>query len=133
MIVDPSALVAILKREAGYEVFLDRLIQAASDQTPIRMATASAFEFGMVIDRLNDQSLSRKVDLLIAQFRIQGVDVTASHAELARVAYARFGKGNHPARLNFGDCFAYALARETGEHLLFKGEDFSQTDIISAV
>jgi ribonuclease VapC len=60
------------------------------------------------------------------------VPVTAAQAELARAAYRRFGRGNHPARLNFGDCFAYALARETGEALLFKGEDFSRTDVTAA-
>ena len=58
--------------------------------------------------------------------------VTAAQAELARVAYRRFGRGNHPARLSYGDCFAYALARETGEPLLFKGDDFSRTDIAAA-
>ena len=58
--------------------------------------------------------------------------VTVEHAELARTAYRRFGRGNHPARLNFGDCFAYALARETGEPLLYKGGDFGQTDIATA-
>ena len=75
----------------------------------------------------------RDLDLLIARFRIEIVDFTESQARLARVAFKRYGKGRHPAQLNFGDCMAYALASETGEELLFKGTDFGQTDITAAL
>jgi ribonuclease VapC len=70
---------------------------------------------------------------LVADAEIEIVPVTARHAELARAAYRRFGKGNHPAGLTFGDCFAYALAAERGEALLFKGNDFAQTDVARVI
>jgi len=74
----------------------------------------------------------RDLDLLTMRFRIEIVPFTESQARLAREAFKRYGKGRHPAGLNFGDCMAYALARETGEELLFKGTDFAQTDIAIA-
>jgi ribonuclease VapC len=74
----------------------------------------------------------RDLDLLIVRFRIEIVAFTESQARLAREAFKRYGKGRHPAQLNFGDCIAYALAKETGEELLFKGIDFAQTDIAAA-
>jgi len=74
----------------------------------------------------------RDLDLLIARIRIEIVAFTESQARLARTAFVRYGKGRHPAQLNFGDCMAYALARETGEELLFKGTDFGLTDIAAA-
>ena len=87
----------------------------------------------MVIDRYRDDRLSEAVEMLIAEFGIEVIACTRDHADLARIAYQTFGKGNHPARLNFGDCFAYALTRWEGEPLLFKGDDFALTDVKTAV
>lgn len=75
----------------------------------------------------------RDLDLLIARFRIEIAAFTESQARLAHDAFKRYGKGRHPAQLNFGDCMAYALAKATGEELLFKGTDFAQTDIAVAL
>ena len=99
----------------------------------VKVSAVTLFEFGMVVDRWNEPLVSRGVEPLLALIEADVVAVTAETARLARDAYAAFGKGNHPARLNFGDCFAYALAKQTGEPLLFKGDDFSQTDIVSAI
>lgn len=86
----------------------------------------------MVLEGKAGPSVSPALDALLARFGIELVPVTLDQAEAARVAWRRFGKGNHPARLNFGDCFSYALAKTTGEPLLFKGNDFAQTDIQAA-
>ncbi len=83
----------------------------------------------MVVDRSSDPLASEAFEQLLEDVIIQIEPVTVAQARLARTAYQRFGKGRHPAKLNFGDCFAYALTRETGEPLLFVGNDFTQTDI----
>ena len=85
----------------------------------------------MVFIRAGEEGL-RDLDLLTAKLQIETVPVTPRQAEIARRAFRQYGKGIHPARLNFGDCFAYALSKETGEPLLFKGEDFGKTDIEAA-
>ena len=100
--------------------------------SPVRISAVTLFEFGMVVDGLRNEEASRTVDLILARIEAEVVAVDAETARVARAAYRQFGKKNHPAKLNFGDCFAYALARQTGEPLLFKGDDFSQTDIVSA-
>jgi len=93
------------------------------------MSAANYLETGIVIDANRDDGLSERLDRLIVHFEIDVVPVTLAHAKLARSAYRRFGKGYHPAALNFGDCFAYALARSEAAPLLFKGDDLPQTDI----
>lgn len=128
MIVDTSALVAIMRHEPERGVFLAAL--AAHD---VSMSAVTYFELGIVTDSVRDAVTSAEIDGWIADFDIAVVPVTHEQARLARAAYARFGKGNHPARLNFGDCFTYALAKATNEPLLFKGNDFSQTDVQAAV
>ena len=124
MIVDTSALVAVLDGEPEGERYLDAMLAQE-----VRLSAVTAFEFGIVMDRRGDARSSRGVQILLDQIDARVVPVTAESAAMARAAYARFGKGVHPARLNFGDCFAYALAREFGEPLLFKGDDFAQTDV----
>ena len=85
----------------------------------------------MVIDGARDAIASRRLDEMVAKARIAIEPVTARHANIARAAYRDFGKGSgHPAALNFGDCFGYALAKATGEALLFKGDDFQHTDVV---
>jgi ribonuclease VapC len=88
----------------------------------------------LVLDNRADPILSSKLDLLLGQLSVIVVPVTPAHARLARQAHREYGRGSgHPARLDFGDCFSYALAKETGEPLLFKGTDFAQTDITPAI
>ena len=93
------------------------------------MSAATYLELSIVMENKGGPRAGYELDELIAQTDVEIVPVTLEQAEAARVAWRRFGKGNHPARLNFGDCFSYALAKTAGEPLLFKGNDFSQTDI----
>lgn len=128
MIIDSSALVAILRREPEAEAFTAAIL--ATDEPT--MSAASYLESGIVIDRSCDLQASADVDRVITTLRITIASVTENQARLARAAYQRFGKGTgHPAGLNFGDCFSYALAAESGEPLLYKGDDFSACDITS--
>ena len=130
MIVDASAIVAILRSEAEAETFR-RLI---SRTDPERLSAASYLEVGIVVDRSGDPTATRAVDDFLTRAAITIEPVTAAQAHIAREAYRDYGKGSgHPAGLNFGDCFAYALARDKGEPMLFKGADFAKTDIRSAL
>jgi ribonuclease VapC len=130
VIVDTSALVAILKREQGWEHFANALNSADSS----RISASSYLELSIVVDRWKDASASARIDELIEQFRITIEPVTIDQARIARQAYRDYGKGSgHPANLNFGDCFSYALARDKREPILFKGDDFVHTDLRSAV
>jgi ribonuclease VapC len=130
MIVDTSALIAILRDEPEAAACA-AAIEAAPQR---RMSAANFVEAAIVIDGSRDPIASRRLDDLVAEAQLAIEAVTAAHARTAREAYRDFGRGSgHPARLNFGDCFAYALARATGEPLLFKGNDFSHTDIASAL
>lgn len=125
MIVDSSAIVAVLLREADGDYFANKLAV-----TPrIRMSAATYVEVSIVMENKGGSRAGYELDDLIAKTEIEISPFTQEQAEAARIAWRRFGKGNHPARLNFGDCFSYALAKTTGEPLLFKGDDFSQTDI----
>lgn len=112
---------------------MDRLSTARSNGEPIRISAATLVELGIVVDRFKDRRLSLLLDDLIVALTIEVVPVDENLAAVGREANRNFGKGFHPARLNFGDCFAYALANLTGEPLLFKGNDFSRTDIVSAL
>lgn len=126
MIVDTSALVAILHREPEARPYLQLLRSAPA----VRMSAASYVELGIVVDRRGDAVLSGALESLLNSLRIEIVAFTTEQARTAREAYRRFGRGSgHPARLNMGDCFAYACARVLGEPLLFKGRDFALTDI----
>ncbi|MBI2943803.1 MAG: type II toxin-antitoxin system VapC family toxin [Candidatus Wallbacteria bacterium] len=130
MILDTSALVAILRNEPDAETFA-RAIEISDVR---RISAASYVESGAVIDSGRDPVASRRLDELLAEAGILIEEVTAGQARIAREAYRDYGKGSgHPAQLNVGDCFSYALARETGEPLLFKGDEFSHTDITSAL
>ncbi|MCA1941869.1 MAG: type II toxin-antitoxin system VapC family toxin [Caenispirillum bisanense] len=126
MIVDTSALVAILQGEDDAVALMGAIVAA-----PVRfMSAASYLELGIVIDKLRDPEFSGLVDHLLTRARIEIAPVTTDQARLAREAYRRYGRGSgHPARLNFGDCFAYALAKDRDMPLLFKGDDFSHTDV----
>lgn len=125
MILDSSAIVAVLRAESDAPKFA-RAIEA----TPIRRVSAVSYvESSAVIESGGDAVASRRFDDFFRASRILVEAVTLKQAELARQAYRDFGKGRHKAGLNFGDCFAYALAKEMDEPLLFKGSDFGHTDV----
>jgi ribonuclease VapC len=125
VIVDTSAIVAILGAEGDARLFAEAIAEALER----RVSAATYVEAGIVLDSRRDVALSRSLDDFIRNTRIIVEPVTAEQAELAREAYRDFGKGRHQAGLNFGDCFAYALAKNKGEPLLFKGHDFRKTDV----
>jgi ribonuclease VapC len=127
MIVDTSALVALIRDEPDAERFFRELSRTLE---PKRMSAANYLEAATVIDGAKSPIASRRFDEAVTEAGIVVEPVTREQAEIARAAYRDFGKGSgHPAGLNFGDCLAYALARARREPLLFKGEDFSQTDV----
>lgn len=129
MIIDTSALVGILDQEAEAERFARAIIAS-----PERMlSAANLVETGIVVQVRRGDEATRDLDLLLAKLKIDIIPVSARQAELARKAFRRFGRGRHPARLNFGDCFAYALAKDCSAPLLFKGNDFARTDIAVAL
>lgn len=128
MIVDTSALVAILYREPEAAAFAQRI----HDAEVCRLSVAAYVELSMVVESQLGSEGVRQADAFIRRAGIVIEPVTLQHGELARQAFLDFGKGRHKAGLNFGDCFSYALAKASGEPLLFKGNDFSQTDIQAA-
>jgi len=129
MILDTSALAAIFFGEPELELY----IQLIHDAARCRISAANFVELSMVVEGQIGPEAGRQCDVFFRRAEIVIEPVTVEQAHLARQAFLDFGKGRHPAKLNFGDCFAYALAKATGEPLLFKGEDFSKTDIRTAV
>ena len=125
MVIDTSALVALL----GMEAEAARLAAAIEADATRLISAASVVEAALVNQARHGPDGGRELDLLIAKAGLSVEPVTAQQAEIAREAWRRFGKGRHAAGLNFGDCFSYALAKATGEPLLFKGTDFTQTDL----
>ncbi len=125
MVIDTSALVALL----GMEAEAARLAATIEADATRLISAASVVEAALVIEARFGPAGGRELDLLIAKAGLSVEPVTAEQAETARQAWRRFGKGRHPAGLNYGDCFSYALAKVTGEPLLFKGTDFPQTDL----
>lgn len=128
MIVDSSALLAVLYREQDAERYEKAIASAAYP----RMSVANVLETSIVLEGRGGEAAGHELDLFLRDAEIELAPVGLDHLEAARRAWRRFGKGNHPASLNFGDCFAYALADLMDEPLLFKGEDFAQTDIEAA-
>lgn len=130
MIIDSSAIMAIVRNEPERQAF----ITAIADASRRLLAAPNLLEAAIVVERLGDPTLVREFDTVLADLQVESVPFTAAHAQIARDAYRDFGKGSgHPAQLNFGDCFAYALAKDADEPLLCKGNDFVHTDIRSAV
>ncbi|MEP9356834.1 type II toxin-antitoxin system VapC family toxin [Xanthobacter sp. KR7-65] len=125
MVIDTSAIVAIFFNEPDAPSYRERI---ADD--PIRLISAATFlEAAMVIEARFGEAGGAELDLWLHKAEVEVVAVTAEHADQARRAWRRYGKGRHPAGLNYGDCFSYALAVLSGEPLLFKGDDFPKTDI----
>ena len=128
MVIDTSAILAILLEEPEGDAFLQAIVD-----DPIRLVSAGTLlEAGIVADNHPNRRKGSALDALLSTLGVRVEPVTEEQARLAREAYRRFGKGNHRAALNFGDCFAYALAKEHDCPLLFVGEDFAKTDIEAA-
>ncbi len=128
MIVDSSAVLAILFGEPDARRHASAIMAAS----PCRMSVANLLEASILAESRGGGAAADEFDTLLKTAGVEMVPVTREQVEEARRAWRRFGKGNHPAGLNFGDCFAYALAKTLDEPLLFKGEDFARTDIDAA-
>ena len=129
MIVDTSALLAILFDEPDAE----RYARALAEADTMRLSAGNFVKAAVVVEAQTNASGRGQFDKLIRRAGIVIEPFTEEQAHIARQAYTDFGKGRHPAGLNFGDCFAYALAKATAEPLLFKGQDFSKTDVTAAL
>ena len=125
MVIDTSALAAIFFAEPERQKFLDAITSAESRL----VSAATLLETGIVVEARQGESAGREFDLFVVRANLQVVPVDSEQVEIARSAWRRYGKGRYRAGLNYGDCFAYALAKSTAEPLLAKGSDFSMTDI----
>jgi ribonuclease VapC len=125
MVIDTSALVAIFLGEPERKLFLDHILQA---ETKL-LSAANSLETGIVLEAKRGEAAGREFDLFVVRAKLEIVAADIEQIEIARSAWRKYGKGRHQAGLNFGDCFAYALAKFSGHKLLAKGEDFSFTDI----
>lgn len=128
MVVDSSILVAVILKEHGYEDLVFRMAEA--DERCISAATY--LEASMVLLKRRGEGVEIELDRLLYESKTAIIPVTATHARIGREAFVRYGKGRHAARLNFGDCFSYALSKSRSEPLLFKGGDFGLTDVVCA-
>jgi ribonuclease VapC len=129
MIIDASAVLAILFAEDDAE----RYANAIAGADTRLMSAANYLEAAIVVDNQVGVAAGRQFDAFMSRAEVGVEAVTRQHADIARQAYLDFGKGTHAAGLNFGDCFAYALSKATGLPLLFKGNDFSRTDVVSVL
>ena len=125
MVIDGSAIIAVLLNEANAA----QIAEAIDSGSQRLLSAASLLEASIVIESRKGEAAGRELDLLIYRAAIEVVAVDQDQVEIARIAWRRYGKGRHPAGLNYGDCFSYALARSRELPLLFQGEDFSRTDI----
>lgn len=129
MVIDTSAVIAILFGEGDAERY-----STAIDIDPTRlMSAASVLEACLVVERELGEEGNRELDLLLLKIGMETIAFNEAQLQVARHAFRQYGKGRHPAGLNFGDCFSYALSRTSGEPLLFKGDDFSKTDVIACL
>jgi ribonuclease VapC len=128
LIIDTSAIIAVLFDEDDAQAYA----AAIADADICRISAGTFLEASLVVESLTKQGGSRQLDSLMRRAEMVVEPFTEEHAHVARQAFLDFGKGRHPASLNFGDCFAYALSKTLGEPLLFKGDDFSKTDLTSA-
>jgi len=125
MVIDTSALIAIFLGEPERKLFLEQILQA---ETKL-ISAANSLETGIVLEARRGEAAGREFDLFIVRAKLEVVSVDADQTEIARSAWRKYGKGRHAGGLNFGDCFAYALAKFSGEKLLAKGEEFRFTDV----
>ena len=129
MIVDTSAVVAVLLDEPDALRFATAMMSAGG----IGVSAATRVEMALVLEGRGGERAGTNLDRLLADAQAEIIPFTAEHAALARDAWRRYGKGRHPAGLNLGDCFAYALAKARNQPLLFKGDDFVHTDVKAAI
>jgi ribonuclease VapC len=129
MVVDTSALVAIFLAEPERKRFLDIITEAETRS----ISAVNVLETGIVLEARRGEAAGREFDLFLHHAQFEVVPADSEQLEIARVAWRKYGKGRHPAGLNFGDCFAYALTKVTGEPILFKGDDFAHTDLAAAI
>ena len=129
MIIDSSALLAVILKEPDEPRFAEAMIDAPM----LRMSAANWVEAAIVVDSHRNRAAKLRFEDLVEALGLEVEPVTLDDASLARAAHSDYGRGRHKARLNYGDCFAYALAKRRGEPLLFKGNDFAQTDIEPAL
>ena len=128
MVIDTSAIVAVMLEEDGFEELTLKMGEAETRE----ISAVSCMEASMVLISKRGEGIESVLDTMLAEGEIAIVSANVGQAQIARKAFRDFGKGRHPAGLNFGDCFSYALAKQRGEALLFKGNDFSQTDVLVA-
>ena len=129
MVIDTSALLAIYFQETDSERFEAAVVKARH----VLISAATILEAGIVVEARHRHAGSIELDRLLQKLGVTTVSVDTEQAEVGRKAFRKYGKGRHQASLNYGDCFAYALAITTGEPLLFKGHDFSETDVVDAL
>ena len=130
MIIDSSVIVAALKKDDDYRLWTERLYDAVP---PLKISAATYLETSIVLDAAGDADASANLDRFLDRLLVEIVSVTSRQARLGRSAYARFSKDSgHAAKLNYGDCFSYALAMDLDEALAFKGDDFGHTDVKKA-
>ena len=129
MVVDTSALLAIFLAEPERRQFLDAITQGDTRH----ISAANVLETGIVLEARRGEAAGREFDLFLHHAKFEVVPVDSDQIEIARVAWRKYGKGRHPAGLNFGDCFAYALAKVMDQPILFKGDDFTHTDIFPVI
>lgn len=129
MVVDTSALMAVILDEPEAGQFRNLI----ADASMLKVSAVSVLEASLILEGRLRPEASRELDLLLRDTGFEVVPFDEQQVRLARRAWRRYGKGNHPAGLNLGDCASYALSKVTGEPLLFKGNDFSQTDVVSAL
>lgn len=130
MIVDASAILAVLLKEPEEHLFADLLVEAPKK---VGLSPVNYLEVALRVDRGDMPETADKLDAILDRMNIAVADITVEQAQLARRAYQHFGKRNHQAQLNLGDCFAYALSKARNEPLLFKGDDFRLTDVEAAI
>jgi ribonuclease VapC len=128
MVVETSAIVAVILEEAGFEELVFKVAEADARF----ISVASYVEASMVLVGRRGECVVRDLDRVLAEMEIAVIPMTVTEARIAQTAFLKYGKGRHPARLNLGDCFSYALAKYRNEPLLFKGNDFSRTDVLVA-
>jgi ribonuclease VapC len=129
MVVDTSALLAIFLAETERQQFLEAIIQAETRC----ISAVNALETGIVLEARRGEAAGREFDLFLHHAQFAVIPADSEQVEIARVAWRKYGKGRHAAGLNFGDCFAYALAKIMSEPILFKGDDFAHTDLAAAI
>jgi ribonuclease VapC len=129
VILDTSSVITVAAREPGFRVYAEAMSRADL----CRVSAATFVELSIVMERQFDAKIAQQCDTLLRDIGVVIEPVTVEQAYLARQAFHDFGRGRHEAGLNFGDCFAYALAKSTGEPLLFKGDDFRNTDVLPAL